>query len=78
IGGGEEFARTKGGNGNSYDAGDAVNQFDWSRLETFKSLDQYYQGLIALRKAHPAFRMYTSDQIKSSITFFPVQYKQVT
>lgn len=78
IAGGAEFARTKGGNGNSYDAGDAVNEFDWSRLETFQSLDEYYQGLIELRKTHPAFRMYTADQIKSSITFFPTQYKQVT
>ena len=29
--GGEEMLRTKGGNSNSYNAGDAVNQFDWSR-----------------------------------------------
>ncbi len=78
LAGGAEMARTKGGNDNSYDAGDSVNGFDWARLKTFSNLDEYYQGLISLRMAHPAFRMYSADQIKSAITFFPTQYRQVT
>ncbi len=75
---GVEFARTKDGNGNSYNAGDAVNALDWSNLAKFKGINDYYEGLIKLRKAHPAFRMYTAKQIKSHITFFPKQFKKVT
>jgi pullulanase len=29
----------------------------------------YYKGLIALRKAHPAFRMTTTEQVKSNLKF---------
>ncbi len=78
IAGGVEFARTKNGNGNSYNAGDAVNGFDWSRLEKFEDVDDYYTGLIKLRKEHPAFRMFEANQIKKHIVFFPKQFKQVT
>ncbi len=78
LAGGVEFARTKGGNGNSYNAGDIVNGFDWSRLKTFKDVDEYYAGLIKLRRSHPAFRMNDPKMIKEHITFFPKQFKQVT
>lgn len=78
IAGGVEFARTKNGNGNSYNAGDLVNGFDWSRLKKFEDVNNYYMGLIKLRKEHPAFRMFTANEIKTHITFFPKQFKQVT
>ncbi len=52
---GEEFAHGKGGNGNSYRAGDGVNGLKWAESEKKKPLAQYYQGLIALRKYNPAF-----------------------
>lgn len=55
--GGSDFCRTKGGNHNSYNAGDEVNAFDWARKAEHGDVFQYVRGLIALRRAHPAFRM---------------------
>jgi pullulanase len=67
--GGEEILRTKGGNYNSYTAGDAVNQFDWSRKERYWKVFRYYTGLIRLREAHPAFRMGSASDIRTHLTF---------
>jgi pullulanase len=67
--GGEEILRTKGGNYNSYIAGDAVNQFDWSRKERYREVFKYYAGLIHVRKAHPAFRMRSASDIQTHLTF---------
>jgi pullulanase len=72
IQGGEEFLRTKGtgpNNGNSFDGGDADNQFDWSLKNTNINVFNYYAGLFHLRNAHPAFRMTTAAAIKSNLTF---------
>ncbi len=66
--GGAEFARTKDGNGNSYNV-QSPNEFDWSRLTQFATVDSYYQGLIAIRKAHPAFRMTSSQDIDDNLIF---------
>ncbi|MGE5457532.1 MAG: type I pullulanase [Methanococcaceae archaeon] len=67
---GEEFARTKNGNHNSFNAGDNVNELVYSQKLTNKNLFDYYKGLIALRKAHPAFRMSESVQVKKHLSFF--------
>jgi pullulanase len=66
---GAEFYRTKGGNENSYNATDAVNQLDWLRAATYQDETTYLAGLIALRKEHPAFRMTTVDDLKANLTF---------
>lgn len=47
---GEEFARTKLGEENSYCASPGLNRLDWRRREAFDSLTEYYRGLIALRR----------------------------
>lgn len=67
--GGEEMLRTKGGNGNSYNAGDAVNEFDWARKAQYLNVFDYYAGLIHLRLDHPAFRMTTANQIRQHLQF---------
>lgn len=69
IQGGEEFLRTKHGNNNSYNAGDEINHLDWSRKFTYKDVFDYYKGLIALRKAHPAFRMTEENDIRTNLIF---------
>jgi pullulanase len=66
---GAEFYRTKGGNENSYNATDAVNQLDWLRNATYQDETTYLAGLIQLRKAHPAFRMTTTADIKANLKF---------
>ncbi|WP_151758524.1 type I pullulanase [Dictyobacter vulcani] len=67
--GGEEFLRSKGGNDNSYNAGDAVNQFDWTRKAFHKDVFEYYRELIRLRKNHSAFRMRTAEDIQEHLKF---------
>ena len=67
--GGEEMLRTKGGNRNSYDAGDTVNQFDWSRKARYWRVFRYYAGLIHLRRSHPAFRMQSANDIQTHLSF---------
>ena len=47
---GEEFARTKFGEHNSYKSPDNINSIDWTRTIRYKELVDYYKGLIAIRK----------------------------
>ncbi len=53
---GEEFARTKNGDHNSYSSPTATNQLVWSNTITFSDLVAYYKGLIQIRKAYSPFR----------------------
>lgn len=46
---GEEIARTKFGNHNSYNAQDKINAIDYYRQEDFSTLYNWYKGLIELR-----------------------------
>lgn len=69
--GGVEIGRTKGGRDNSYNAGDAVNRFDWNRAGEFADVEAYFRGLIALRRAHPAFRCATRAEVERTLTFVP-------
>ena len=67
--GGEEFARTKGGNSNSYEAPDSVNQVDWDLKQQHFDLFTYVRDAIALRKAHPMFRLRTKPEVRSRVHF---------
>ena len=67
---GAEILRTKQGIPNSFNKPDSINQIDWSRKTTYKSVFDYYKGLIALRKAHPAFRMLSTQMISQNLKFF--------
>ncbi|MFW6007162.1 MAG: alpha-1,6-glucosidase domain-containing protein, partial [Halanaerobiales bacterium] len=67
--GGEEFLRTKFKNHNSYNAGDKINQLKWERKSRYYDTFKYYQGLIKLRKKHPAFRMTNTQQIRKHLKF---------
>jgi pullulanase len=69
IQGGEEFLRTKGGNDNSYKAGDSINKFAWSRKNQYPDVFAYYASLIQLRKDHAAFRMTSAHMIRNNLTF---------
>ncbi|MFR0589154.1 type I pullulanase [Bifidobacterium apri] len=65
---GQEFQRTKNGDGNSYKSGDSVNAIDWDRLNdaNYGANAEYVKGLIALRKKVAAFRMSDYDQIANN------------
>jgi pullulanase len=66
---GQEFLRSKNGDTNSYKSSDAINSLKWATRKANISTVNYYKGLIALRKAHPAFRMTTTEQVKSNLKF---------
>jgi pullulanase len=64
---GEEFLRSKYGNHNSYKSPDSINQIRWELKDQYKPVFDYYQGLIQLRKAHPAFKMNTKAVIEQNL-----------
>lgn len=72
---GQEFLRSKpfpGGmafDHNSYKSPDAINSIKWDRKSEYKNVCDYYKGLIALRKAHTAFRMYTKEQVAANMQY---------
>ncbi|MFH0980367.1 MAG: type I pullulanase [Planctomycetota bacterium] len=66
---GQEFCRSKKGNTNSYNAPDEINQLDWSLKKVHADVFAYYRGLIALRKAHPVFRLRTGDEVRRRMAF---------
>jgi pullulanase len=66
---GVEMMRTKRGNGNSYKSGDEINQIDWSRKALFSYVTDYYRNIVEIRKKHPAFRMYKTEQIQKHLKF---------
>ena len=68
---GQEFLRSKNGDENSYKSSDAVNSIKWGTKATNSATFQYFKGLIALRKAHPAFRMTTEAQVIKNLKFYP-------
>ena len=69
IRGGEEVIQDKQGNPNSFNAPDSVNQIDWSFKDKNLDFFNYLKGLIALRKAHPAFRIPTVEGIQQWLHF---------
>ena len=66
---GQEFLRSKGGDPNSYKSSDLVNSLKWGTQTTHKATVKYFKGLIALRKAHPAFRMATTELVRKNLKF---------
>lgn len=66
---GSEFLRTKFGNHNSYNAPDSVNCIRWDQKKQNLEVFQYVKGLIRLRRAHPAFRMRTVQQLQEHLAF---------
>lgn len=64
---GQEFLRTKGGNGNSYNTGDAMNAIDWDRTTQYADSVDYVKGLIALRKQIKSLQLSNYDEINAHI-----------
>lgn len=73
---GEEVFRDKKGVHNSYKSPDSVNAIDWNNKTKYKDQYEYYKGLIALRKAHPAFRMTTAKDIAKNLKFDKIDSKK--
>ena len=66
---GEEMMQDKQGEPNSFRSPDAVNRIDWSLKAKNRELFDYIRQLIALRKAHPAFRIPTAEGLRQWLRF---------
>lgn len=66
---GQEFMRTKDGVENSYKSPIEINWLDWERCAAHQYDVAYMRSLIELRKAHPAFRMRTAEEIRGHLQF---------
>ena len=64
---GEEFARTKHGEGNSFKSSWQLNKIDWTRALEQEELVNYYRGLLKLRRKFQAYGTCEPDCKK---TFF--------
>ena len=68
---GDELLRSKAFNGdyatakNSYNASDDYNMIRWADLQTNAAVNAYYRDAIALRKATPALRLTTWDDVRN-------------
>ena len=76
---GEEMLRTKPlGDGtydhNSYASPDSVNSMKWNDLNEAEVMNtyNYYKGLIAFRKEHPALRLTTAEDVNATVT--PIEH----
>lgn len=66
---GTEMLRSKNGNENSYKSGDGINAIRWSGKRAHALTFSYVRDLIALRKAHPAFRMGSTKSLTRHLAF---------
>ncbi len=66
---GVELLRHKQKVENSYNSPDSINQINWNWKTEHEDVFEYYQGLIAMRKAHPAFRMPTTALVQEHLEF---------
>jgi pullulanase len=66
---GEELLRDKKGVHNSYESPDSINRLDWSNLQKYPQVFEYYQRLIALRQHHAAFRLGNADLVRKHLEF---------
>lgn len=74
---GTEMMRSKKGEHNSYNLPDEINQIDWSIKSRYLQVFNYHKGLIALRKAHPAFRMIQAEEVRRNLAFYPTSDKVI-
>lgn len=70
---GTEFLRSKKGVENSFESPDSINAIDWDQKTKHKDVVDYVKGLIALRKAHPAFRMTSTASVAANLRFLKTE-----
>ncbi|GAA5218288.1 hypothetical protein GCM10025776_27050 [Corallincola platygyrae] len=65
--GGVEIMRDKQEDHNSYRSPDSINQYYWQWKQDNADIFAYYQDVIAMRNAHPGFRLTSWDAINNDV-----------
>ena len=66
---GDEMARTKYGDTNSYKSSPEINKIDWNNISKYADLVSYYQGMIKIKQSFTPFNTATNDYA-SAFNFF--------
>lgn len=81
---GEEMLRSKpdgkgGLDHNSYKSPDCVNSIKWDLLDdpVYRKTYRYYQGLLKFRKAHPALRITSREEVLETVTPLPCRHDKI-
>lgn len=74
---GDEIMRDKKGVHNSYNSPDSINTIDWKNKTLHRDVFDYVKGLIAMRQAHPAFRLGDADRVRQHLEFLPADGSNV-
>lgn len=74
---GDEIMRDKKGVHNSFSSPDSINTIPWAQKTEYKDVFDYVAALVAMRKAHPAFRMGCADLVRENLSFLPVKGSNV-
>jgi pullulanase len=69
--------RTKNKDENSYKSSDGINMIRWGAKRAEKVTVNYVRNLIEMRKAHPAFRLGSTELIKKHLTFMDTRDDQL-
>jgi pullulanase len=71
---GQEFGRTKAGEDNTYNLGDQINNIRWSEKIHRAGRMAFFRDVIAMRKAHPMFRLTTRQHVEAAVRFFDTDH----
>jgi pullulanase len=66
--GGVELMRDKQGVHDSYNSGDEVNKVRWQWKVDNADIFDYYRSVVAMRRAHPGFRLNSWQEIHDNVT----------
>ena len=58
---GDEFCNTQFGNNNAYCQDNIISWLDWSRMEQYQEIHDFFRYMIAFRKKHPVLRKPTKE-----------------
>lgn len=64
---GQEILRTKKGEHNTYNMGDEINKYDWSRKYKYLKEFNYIKDIIKLKKKHSSFRLNSKEEIREKL-----------
>ena len=74
---GQEFYRTKGGIGNSYNSPDNINSINWDFRDIYKEDVEDIKKIIQLRKDNKCFRYATTEEIEANVWVENIDFKML-